>query len=163
MSQRRKWRQGLEAVSSLFEIEGVWEPAEYALRLERRYGMVLDSLMAWVTVEALSVMRMWNVDPKLLCRKHLLGEHVEMHMFVGTMKKGLRLTGYIDGGLIETANLWKRHEALAKEMVRRGYKHNSPLEKLDVGPNEGHVDVEANLKELARRCVDCRMLIEGGR
>lgn len=25
---------------------------------------------------------MWGVDPSAMCRNHLLGEHVEMHMFV---------------------------------------------------------------------------------
>ena len=32
-------------------------------------------------------MRQWMVDPRLLCRKHLLGEHVENHMFIGTLKR----------------------------------------------------------------------------
>ena len=36
-------------------------------------------------------MRMWNVDPKLMCNKHLLGEHVEMHMFFGTIQKGISM------------------------------------------------------------------------
>ena len=33
-------------------------------------------------------MRMWNVDVTKMCNKHLLGEHVEMHMFVGIIIKG---------------------------------------------------------------------------
>ena len=33
-------------------------------------------------------MRMWMVDPQIMCRQHLLGEHTEMHMFVGTLKRG---------------------------------------------------------------------------
>jgi len=28
-------------------------------------------------------MRMWMLNPKALCRKHLMGEHVEIHMLVG--------------------------------------------------------------------------------
>ena len=36
-------------------------------------------------------MRMWMIDPKLLCRKHLLGEHLEIHMFVGTINKGINV------------------------------------------------------------------------
>lgn len=28
-------------------------------------------------------MRMWMVDPKIMCRKHLLGEHLELHMLAG--------------------------------------------------------------------------------
>ena len=26
-------------------------------------------------------MRMWMVNPRIMCRQHLLGEHVEIHMF----------------------------------------------------------------------------------
>jgi hypothetical protein len=25
---------------------------------------------------------MWMVDPRIMCRNHLLGEHAEIHMFV---------------------------------------------------------------------------------
>ena len=37
-------------------------------------------------------MRQWNVDPKLLCRQHLFGEHVEDVNFV---EKGLRMSDLI--------------------------------------------------------------------
>lgn len=40
-------------------------------------------------------MRMWKVNPKNMCRQHLLGEHVECHMFVGAILKGISLSGYI--------------------------------------------------------------------
>jgi hypothetical protein len=33
---------------------------------------------------------MWMVDPRLVCSKHLLGEHVELHMFVGCLLKRKR-------------------------------------------------------------------------
>lgn len=33
-------------------------------------------------------MRMWVVNPKILCRKHLLGEHVELHMATGHLQRG---------------------------------------------------------------------------
>ena len=33
-------------------------------------------------------MRDWKVNPKLLCRQHLLGNHLEVHMFVGTLRRG---------------------------------------------------------------------------
>ena len=36
-------------------------------------------------------MRMWMIDPTMLCTKHLLGEHVELHMFVGTINKNKKL------------------------------------------------------------------------
>jgi hypothetical protein len=33
-------------------------------------------------------MRMWLVDPALLCDKHLLGEHGELHKFQHCFVKG---------------------------------------------------------------------------
>lgn len=104
-------------------------------------------------------MRQWNVDPKLLCRKHILGEHVECHMFVGTINKKSSLSGYISRGLVEVHNIEKRHAELVSEMIRRGYNHKSPLPEFRSW-TEGHVDSEANLVELARRCPECRKRIE---
>ena len=103
-------------------------------------------------------MRQWHVDPALLCRKHLLGEHVEHHMMVGTLRKNRSLAGHIERGQIAVHTIIERHAALAAEMKRRGMQHSSPLPR---GTHalvwtEGHVDSEANLVELARRCSDCR-------
>jgi len=105
-------------------------------------------------------MRMWNVDPQILCRKHLLGEHVEMHMFVGSIRKNQSVTGFIAGGLVNTSLIQTRHEELATEMLRRGYNHKSPLE-YDDHLNAGQVSIEKNLVELARRCIECRTLQTG--
>lgn len=105
-------------------------------------------------------MRMWNVDPKLMCNKHLLGEHVEMHMFVGTIRKGVSLQGYIDGGLVETQHIKRRHDELVVEMERRGMNHKSPMPDGGLVLAAGIVDVPANLVELSRRCPACRALQE---
>lgn len=99
-------------------------------------------------------MRMWNVAPELMCQKHLCGEHVEMHMLAGTIRKGVSIRGYIEGGLVETQHISARHEELAREMQRRGYRHQSPLPAFIV-PAAGKVDSSANLRELARRCPEC--------
>lgn len=100
-------------------------------------------------------MRMWNVDPRLMCREHLLGEHLEMHMFAGAIRKGSSVRGYIENGLVETGNIKGRHDELVTEMERRGYKHNSPLEDPCCEEN-GFVDGEKNLGELKSRCPECR-------
>jgi hypothetical protein len=106
-------------------------------------------------------MRMWKVDPKLLCRKHLLGEHLEMHMFAGTLREGKKIDGYINGGLVEVHNILRRHDELAEEMKRRGYKHNYKPQLYDCQLWEcGCVDSEQNIVELYRRCPDCRERIE---
>lgn len=100
-------------------------------------------------------MRQWNVDPKLLCRKHLLGEHVENHMFMGCIKKGTSLKGYIEKGLVEIHNIKNRHDELVNEMIRRGYNHKTPIEDL-LCEKIGFVNSEENKKELERRCEFCR-------
>ena len=99
-------------------------------------------------------MRMWNINPKLMCDKHLLGEHVEMHMFVGTLNQRKNIQGYLNNQLIEVHNINKRHNELIKEMKRRGMKHVSELPKFK-SFEAGYVDSELNLKELRRRCKDC--------
>lgn len=103
-------------------------------------------------------MRMWNVDPKTMCRMHLLGEHLEMHMFAGHVRMGRRLTGFIKAGLVDTTKIKLRHDVLAEEMLRRGYAHCSPLEHTPNGLSGGCVDPEASRNVLRERCPRCRQL-----
>lgn len=105
-------------------------------------------------------MRLWNTPPTKMCRNHLLGEHAEMHMFVGCIKRGMNIKGYVDKGLVDTSLIRKRHDQLAAEMARRGFVHKSPLPEFDI-PSQGRVDVKANEAELARRCAACRALLKG--
>ena len=101
-------------------------------------------------------MRMWKIPPALLCRQHLLGEHNEMHKFVGAIEKKKSIDGYIKKGLVEVHNIQLRHDTLAEEMVRRGYKHYSPMTfHWDYG-KVGRVDAKENLKVLTVRCTECR-------
>ena len=77
-------------------------------------------------------MRVWDIPPELLCEKHLLGEHREIHAIWSILvngKKGysrhpetLRWKGRLGA-------LYARHEIAAQEMERRGYRHSSPLQK----------------------------------
>jgi len=98
---------------------------------------------------------MWMINPKLLCRKHLLGEHVELHMLVGAIRKGRSIEGFVRDNLVATADIASRHRALADEMRRRGYNHASPLVYRDA-LRAGRVDRRASLIELRRRCAECR-------
>ena len=99
------------------------------------------------------------VNPAIMCRQHLLGEHLELHMFVGAINKGLNLKGYIDGNLFEPLSIQKRHAALVKEMSRRGYSHNSPL-PFYVHTNlyglTNKVNANKSLLDLMERCSECR-------
>lgn len=72
-------------------------------------------------------MRQWMCDPKIMCNKHLFGEHVEHHMFIGTLIKKKSINGYIKNDLLEPLSLQARHDDLANEIIRRGFKHNTPL------------------------------------
>lgn len=110
-------------------------------------------------------MRMWMVDPKMMCRKHLLGEHVEHHMFVGTINKGISVDGYLRDNLLEPLSLVSRHKELVAEMEARGYNHRSELPVVllaGLTPAQCgvQIDREASLKELIRRCPECRARYE---
>lgn len=76
-------------------------------------------------------MRIWDLPVQNLCRKHLLGEHRELHCiwtFITTDKGGsykkhpetLRWINYLPA-------LWARHYQQDVEMTKRGYKHGSPI------------------------------------
>ncbi len=100
-------------------------------------------------------MRMWKVNPKNMCRQHLLGEHVECHMFVGAILKGISLSGYIKKGLVEIHNIKSRHQELVNEMIARKYNHNSPLPEFE-SFESGCIDSEKNLQILNEKCIHCR-------
>lgn len=102
------------------------------------------------------------VPVHLMCNKHLRGEHVECHMFVGSIKKGKSIEGFVQDGLVDVGLIKKRHDALAEEMLARGGKHESPLKSfLPPQPWNNFIDVSANIRELARRCPDCYDRIKG--
>ena len=106
-------------------------------------------------------MRMWMVNPRLMCRRHLLGEHVELHMLAASVRRGTSLSGYIEKRLVEVHNIGVRHEKLVKELERRGYHHRSPLPVFRAR-RAGRVDRGGNLWELAARCAQCRLLQQSG-
>jgi len=95
------------------------------------------------------------VDPRGMCRQHLLGEHVELHMFVGHIRLGRKMGKFVTENLVETKSIQSRHEALVAEMQRRGYEHKSPMVYTD-RLALGHVPQQSSLKELLRRCPLCR-------
>ncbi len=97
-----------------------------------------------------------------MCRKHLLGEHVELHMLLGSMKRRKNIQGFISGKLVDPRLMFQRHEQLVHEMEQRGYKHSSPMTESDceaaIQPydcTEADIDIKANAEELARRCSEC--------
>ncbi|MEW6182738.1 MAG: pyrimidine dimer DNA glycosylase/endonuclease V [Bacillota bacterium] len=76
-------------------------------------------------------MRIWDVAPERLCRKHLLGEHRELHAVWSILtnnKKGYARHPEVIRWKGRLKALYHRHEELCAELTKRGYKHNSPLD-----------------------------------
>lgn len=79
-------------------------------------------------------MRVWDIHPKYLCRKHLLAEHRELHGLWNILTKHRGRGGYSRHP--ETLRwvgkekaLYERHEALVREFTKRLYQHHTPLDK----------------------------------
>ncbi len=105
-------------------------------------------------------MRMWCIDPAHLCRRHLGGAHVELHMMAGAIRRGKSIAGHISRGQMQTDRIAAEHAALAAELDRRAQArgaggHRSPLAYTDMLA-AGHVDPAVSQRELWRRCPDCR-------
>ena len=113
------------------------------------------------------MMRMFMLNPKLLCRNHLLGEHSELHKHRHIFEKHHSIAGRISPiVLIEPESMKSRHDELAIEMLARGYNHQSPYEQPDLShlsddQRYAKVDLEYNLKDLYNRCSECKNKIKG--
>lgn len=107
-------------------------------------------------------MRIWDIHPKLLCRVHLAAEHRELHGLWNILTLGKR--GYSrhpetlrwHGKL---AALFRRHEALAAEMTRRGWNHRTSLDaRLASGSRTQRVYVDTPARQralLKEKPCDC--------
>lgn len=105
-------------------------------------------------------MRMWDIPPHLLCQKHLLGEHVETHMFAGWIRKGKPIDGFIDRGLVNPHKITIRHDQLMYEMLRRGLNHKSILEFDSAYLPRYPINQTESLRELSARCEQCKARIK---
>lgn len=77
-------------------------------------------------------MRIWDVNPRGLCNKHLFGEHRELHAIWSILtndKKEYRNHPETKRWLSKNKALFSRHEQLVKKIKRRGYNHSSPFNK----------------------------------
>ena len=109
-------------------------------------------------------MRIWDIDPSLLCRHHLLGEHRELHALWSILtanKKGYSHHPETRRWRGKTRALYNRHEALVKEMLNRGFTHHSPLKKkLATGETKQseHVDTpEEQRRRLKGKQCGCQV------
>jgi hypothetical protein len=101
-------------------------------------------------------MRIWDIEPKKLCRNHLLGEHRELHAIWSILtknKKGYSRHPETLRWKNKLGALYLRHEKLINEMKNRGYNHCSSLDrKLAIGIRRQAVliDSQRRQKEILR-------------
>lgn len=111
-------------------------------------------------------MRMWMITPSLLCNKHLLGEHGEIHKHRHVFEKQYSISGRVKPVVqIQPKDMEKRHNELAKEMVSRGMNHKSPYTQPDISylsEREQNAKVNSNQskKDLIQRCFKCKQKIQ---
>jgi hypothetical protein len=111
-------------------------------------------------------MRMWMLPPRMLCRKHLLGEHGEIHKHRHIFVKHFDISGRVQPIIqVAPALMQARHDELAREMLARDYQHQSLYELPDLSylPNwqrNAQVDIQYNLRDLYTRCDACALLIK---
>jgi hypothetical protein len=108
--------------------------------------------------------RIWDVDPAVLCRSHLLGEHRELHGLWNILvhnKTGYSKHPETKRWVGKLRALFNRHEALVTEMSKRGYSHYSPLDQaLAVGSDVQDVfidPVERQFDLLRGKGCECRV------
>lgn len=111
-------------------------------------------------------MRMWMINPMLICNKHLIGEHGELHKHRNNFIKGHSIKGRVSPVVqIEPLSMKARHDELAKEMEARGFNHKSPYEQPDLSKYgdeiNAKVDVNISKADLAERCPECRERLKG--
>jgi hypothetical protein len=107
-------------------------------------------------------LRIWDVDPGLLSRKHLLGEHRELHGLWNILlhnKQGYSNHPETKRWVGKLAALYHRHELLVAEMIRRGYAHSSPLDEtyaVGLTVQDTFLDPPAQQIEILRqKACDC--------
>lgn len=101
------------------------------------------------------------VEPERMCSRHLLGEHNEVHMLIGSLFKKRNISGFLKKRIVEPQSIRARHDAIATEMERRGYNHRSPFPGM---PDMAYLGKEADTvvdwvssyRDLMNRCERCR-------
>lgn len=111
-------------------------------------------------------MRMWMINPKCLCNKHLLGEHGEIHKHRHNFTKKHSISGRLHPVVqIQPASMETRHDELATEMTARGMNHKSPYIQPDIShlterQQSATVDLDVSYADLMNRCPACKDRIE---
>lgn len=104
--------------------------------------------------------RQWLSPPDAMCRRHLLGEHLEAHIFVSKMEKSWSLDGFIRGSMFFGAEYIKfRHDWLSRYIS--GHKTPLNIDHIDLDrypllePDAYHMLKSVN--DLIGRCEECKI------
>lgn len=105
-------------------------------------------------------MRIWDIEPSRLCRKHLLEEHRELHALYTILsedRKGYRSHPETLRWVGKLPTLKKRHQKLEIEMLSRGYNHLSPLKDAKGNANQNTLlhTIEQQEQILRDKQCDC--------
>ncbi|NLO31660.1 MAG: pyrimidine dimer DNA glycosylase [Methanosarcina mazei] len=109
-------------------------------------------------------MRIWDIPPEKMCRNHLLGVHRELHALWSIITNNKKAYAHHPETLRwrgKLKALYLRHEALVREMTKRGYKHHTPLDPaLATGKavqDEFVNTYEEQVRILKERGCECRV------
>jgi len=104
--------------------------------------------------------RQWLVEPREMCKQHLLGEHLEAHIFLSKMQKGYKLDGFRKGSMFFGASYVQYRHDLIAEVLNQPHKTPLLLQDLKVekypyiAPTSK--DFEKSSNDLYGRCERCR-------
>lgn len=107
-------------------------------------------------------MRMWMLPPEMMCMKHIVGEHGEIHKHRHNFVKKHSIKGRIFPEVqIEPESMKKRHDELAEYLKN----HKSPYEMPDLshlpkGIKQARVNIDVSIRDLKNRCPKCREKIK---
>lgn len=110
-------------------------------------------------------MRIWDLDPACLCRQHLLAEHGELHAIWSILtdagKRGYSRHPETERWRGKLAALYNRHTRLQQEMMKRGYRHRTPLDRSLATGDERQDELITPLVEQVRilrgKGCECRL------
>lgn len=107
-------------------------------------------------------MRMWMLSPEMMCMKHIVGEHGEIHKHRHNFVKKHNISGRIKPVVQICPELMKqRHDELSTYLKNHKSPYEQPdLSHLSYGERYAMVNIKFNIKDLSDRCPDCRKKIE---
>jgi hypothetical protein len=114
-------------------------------------------------------MRIWDLPVDRLCNKHLVAQHFESHCIHAIIVEEQTLSRWWTAPEVERWKgripaLERKHGETVQEMIKRGFKHKTPMVFGDNGLNimpDPWQPVAVQIEKLAARCTDCAERLSG--